>query len=128
MTAIRTAFAAAALLGLTALPAAADVVTAPTSLRKGPGVKYASIASLPRGALLTTTSCRAGWCRAEWHGQRGYVPSAVIAATGPGAAFTGPWPRRGYGYSQYPDYWEGRFGRNDYSPSYGVYSSRSLLD
>ncbi|MGD9867278.1 MAG: SH3 domain-containing protein [Hyphomicrobiales bacterium] len=128
MTAIRTAFAATALTGLLAFPVMADVITGRTTLRTGPGPKYATIASLPRGAQVNASTCRAGWCRAEWRGQRGYVPSAAIAATGPSARFEGPWPRRGYGYSQYPDYWEGRFGRIDYAPSFGVYSNRNILD
>ena len=120
--------AAAALTGLTALPAAADVVTTPATLRSGPGIQHAALASLPRGALLQSSTCRAGWCRVEWRDQKGYLPSSVVAATGPGAAQAGPWPRRGYGDSRYSEYWEGRFTDNQYRPSHGVWASDNILD
>lgn len=118
----------ATLLALMAGPAVAEIMNAPATLRSGPGVRHAALASLPRGTLLQSTTCRAGWCRAQWRGEWGYVPSAVVVASGPGAARTGPWPRRGYGYSNYPEYWEGRFGRNEYRPSHGVWASGSILD
>lgn len=119
---------AAALLALTAAPATAEVVTAPATLRAGPGVKYAAIASLAPGTQLGAVNCRAGWCSTSWLGRKGYLPSTVVAASGPGAGQIGPFPRAGYGASRYPEYWTGRFGRNDYAPSHGIWASGSILD
>ncbi len=82
---IKAAFFTAALFVAAVSGAEAQTlsVTQPVNLRQGPGVKYARIAALPRGAMVHVDYCRNGWCRLRsswgigWASRR-YLGSARV--------------------------------------------------
>jgi uncharacterized protein YraI len=72
-------FAAAALLGAVALPAAAmarpGYVTATVNMRAGPGTDFPAVDRVPRGARVDIHGCVSGyrWCDVTFAGNRGWV-------------------------------------------------------
>lgn len=104
---------AAGMLGLTAAPAAAAVVTNDLNLRSGPGTEHRVITAMPSGARVDVNGCRANWCEVHWRGYSGYASASYLA--GEDRYTRSPAPR-----ATYYDYYERpRYRTYDYGPRFG---------
>lgn len=122
---------AAGVIALSALPAAAAVVTNDLNLRQGPGTNYGVITSMPAGESVDVGGCTGNWCEVNWRGYAGYASASYLAGEGramrraPRYSYRDryePAPRVwGYGYRDRPgvtfglsigDRWDRRRWRN----------------
>ena len=56
-------------------------VTASVNLRAGPGSKYQSLGTVPKGDIVSVYSCQSGfaWCSVDHRGKRGYLAGRYLA-------------------------------------------------
>jgi hypothetical protein len=67
-----------------ATPAYADgyaTTRSAANLRKGPGVGYAVISTVPAGARLWVGNCQPGWCKAVWRNKTGWIAASLLRFT-----------------------------------------------
>lgn len=83
---------ATAMLTASAAFAASALVTTDLNLRTGPGTGYATITSMPNGALVDVRGCTRGysWCRVNWRGYDGWASANYLAQS------TGAYDGRAY--------------------------------
>jgi uncharacterized protein YraI len=108
---------AAGVLLASASIAAADTVTNPLNLRRGPGTGYGVIATMPPGSYVDVLECGGGWCRVAWRGIEGFAsasylaPGAAYAYVPPPPVYVVPPPVVSFGFDWGPrwrDHWRGR--------------------
>ncbi len=132
---IKTVIYAGAFLvsGMVGAQAQVVSVTQTVNLRQGPGVQYARIAALPRGAAVHVDVCRNGWCRVQsswgigWTSGR-YLSGANAASYAPDYAtrqsqlYLGLNIVPGFAYDDpfYTPYYN-RYSRPYYRPPYRPY-------
>lgn len=111
---------AAGIVGLSAVPAVAAVVTNDLNLRRGPGTNYNVITAMPAGARVDIDGCSGNWCQVDWRGYSGYASASYLAGEGRTVRRARPRYRYSYGY---PDYWDRdrwRYGYWDRRPGFSI--------
>jgi uncharacterized protein YraI len=57
-----------------------------TNVRKGPGTKWSTVATIPPGTQVASTGCikgwGGGWCRVRYEGKNGYVRESMLKRRG----------------------------------------------
>jgi uncharacterized protein YraI len=109
---------AAGILLASASIAAADIVTNPLNLRRGPGAGFGIIATMPPGSHVRVLECGGDWCRVVWHGIEGFASASYLAESGPVYAYepppvyvAPPPPIVSFGWRpRWAGHWGGRWG------------------
>lgn len=105
---------AAGVFALSAVPAAAAIVTNDLNLRDGPGTGFGIITAMPAGAEVNVGGCTGNWCQVSWGDFEGYASASYLAGEGLQASTLVPAPAPTYRYSYRtyyddPDYWGYRY-------------------
>jgi SH3-like domain-containing protein len=76
----------------TAACAAPGMTAGATSMRSGPGPRYAFVMTIPPDAMIDVQSCAGSWCRVSWRYRTGYIPADIVSGPPEGPAYGGPPP------------------------------------